>query len=119
MDELWRNGYISRNFYHASEKLKGVIDRLYSPIGGQDFSHIADYLINGGYGIADPFMCLADFESYTNAYGRAMNDYSNKDLWARMSLMNTATSGIFASDNSISKYADEIWHISPINKIKS
>ena len=30
----------------------------------------------------------------------------------------TATSGIFASDNSIRKYADEIWHATPINKIK-
>ena len=87
------------------------------PIGGQDFSHIADYLINSGYGIADPFMCLADFDSYSYTYGRAMKDYLNREAWCRMSLMNTATSGIFASDNSIGKYARDIWHISPINKL--
>ena len=64
-------------------------------------------------------MCLADFDSYTEVYKNAMNDYRDKEKWARMSLMNTATSGIFASDNSIRKYAEEIWHASPINKTKS
>jgi starch phosphorylase len=118
VEELWRNGYTSRDYYHSSAVLKGVIDRLYHPIGGQDFSHIADYLINGGYGVADPFMCLADFESYMHAYKTAIKDYGNKQEWAQKSLMNTATSGVFASDNSIRKYADEIWHVKPINQTK-
>ncbi len=118
VDELWRNGYVARDYYHTSPQIKGVIDRFNRPIGGADFSHIADYLVNGGYGVADPFMCLADFDSYMYAYRTAISDYTNRELWAKMSLMNTATSGVFASDNSINKYANEIWHISPINKIK-
>jgi len=119
VDELWRQGYTSRDFCHNSEKLRRVIDRFYSPIGGQDFSHIADYLVNAGYGVADPFMCLADFDSYVNAHAIATKDYRDREKWSRMSLINTATSGIFASDNSITKYADEIWHATPINKIKN
>ena len=116
VDELWRNGYYSRNFYHSSERLRGVVDRLNSPIGGQDFSHIADYLINPGHGIADPFMCLADFDSYFYTHSMATRDWLNRSAWAEKSLMNTACSGTFASDNSIRKYAEEIWHASPINK---
>ena len=116
VEDLWRNGYVSRDFYHRSDKLRRVVDRFNKPIGGQDFSFIADYLLNGGYGIADPFMCLADFDSYSYTYGRAMHDYGDRENWSRMSLMNTATSGTFASDNSISKYASEIWHATPINK---
>ena len=119
VDELWRNGYNSRSFYNSSDKLRRVVDRLYSPIGGQDFSHIADYLINSSCGIADPFMCLADFESYTHAYSTAIRDHADTRKWSQMSLINTATSGIFASDNSIRNYADNIWHATPINKIKS
>ena len=118
VDELWRNGYSSRAFYQSSERLRRVIDRFYSPIGGQDFSHIADYLLNSGCGVADPFMCLADFDSYFNAHAIAMKDYKDRKKWSRMSLINTATSGIFASDNSITNYANNIWHASPINKIK-
>ena len=116
VDELWRNGYYSRNFYHSSERLRGVVDRLNSPIGGQDFSHIADYLINPGHGIADPFMCLADFDSYFYTHSAATRDWLDRSAWAEKSLMNTACSGIFASDNSIRKYAEEIWHAAPINK---
>ena len=116
VDELWRNGYYSRNFYHSSERLRSVVDRLNSPIGGQDFSHIADYLINPGHGIADPFMCLADFDSYFYTHSMATRDWRDRSAWAEKSLMNTACSGIFASDNSIRKYAEEIWHASPINK---
>ena len=116
VDELWRAGYSAKGYYHASPTLKRVIDRLYSPIGGENFSHIADYLINPGYGVADPFMCLADFDSYLNAYRTALYDYSNTEKWSSMSLMNTATSGIFSSDNSIGKYASEIWHATPIYK---
>ena len=117
-EELWRNGYIARDYCHRSERLRRVIDRFYSPIGGQNFAHIADYLIGGGYGVADPYMCLADFDAYYNTYRRALADYADAERWSRMSLMNTATSGVFASDNSINKYADEIWHATPINKIK-
>ena len=116
VDELWRNGYYSRDFYHASERLKGVVDRLYSPIGGQDFSHIADYLINPGYGVADPFMCLADFDSYFYTHSVAVRDWKDTRGWAEKSLMNTAASGVFASDNSINNYAKNIWHTTPINK---
>lgn len=118
VDDLWRGGYVARNYYHSSDRLKGVIDRLYSPIGGESFAHIADYLIDGSGGIADPFMCLADFDSYFYAHKNATTDYAKTRLWAEKSLINTATSGIFASDNSIRNYAENIWHASPINKIK-
>jgi starch phosphorylase len=119
VDELWRNGYAARDYYHSSQTLKGVVDRLNAPIGNRDFSHIADYLLNSGYGIADPFMCLADFSSYLNAYNNAVKDYGNKEEWSQKSLMNTARSGIFASDNSIKKYAEEIWHTKPVDEIKN
>ena len=118
VDELWRSGYNSSSYYHTSDILKGVIDRLYRPIGGQSFSHIADYLVNNGYGVADPYMCLADFDSYYHAYRKAITDYSDRLGWAKKSLINTGSSGRFASDNTIAKYAKEIWKISPVNKIK-
>ena len=114
VDELWKNGYASHVYYHSSEKLHRTIDRLYKPIGGQDFSHIADYLVNAGEGISDPFMCLADFESYTHVFGNAIRDFENRSKWGRMSLINTATSARFSSDNSIKNYAEKIWKMKPI-----
>ena len=114
VDELWRSGYRAREYYHSSPELKNAIDRLSYPIGGADFSHIADYLLNSSYGVADPFMCIADFDSYTYTYGKAVADYSNRELWSKKSLINTAKSGVFSSDNSITEYAENIWHIKPV-----
>ena len=94
-----------------------MIDRFSMPIGGEDFSSIADYLINGGYSVADPYMCLADFDSYYNEYQRAIADYTVNPLeWARKSLVNIASSGRFSSDISIQNYANNIWRISPVRK---
>ena len=118
VEEIWRNGYHAREYYHASDRIRSVVDRLYRPIGGVSFSHIADYLIGGSYGVADPFMCLADFESYLNTYMLATADYANRREWAKKSLMNTATSGIFAADNSVCNYAEHIWHAKPIYQKK-
>ena len=117
VEELWRQGYDAREFYHASERIRRVIDRFSSPIGGQDFSFIADYLINGGYTVADPYMCLADFESYRNTYDAALSEYrSHPQDWTRSSLINIARSGVFASDVSIRHYAQGIWHIIPVRR---
>ena len=116
VEELWRRGYDAREFYHASESLRRVIDRLYSPIGGESFSAIADYLINGGYTVADPFMCLADFDSYRYEYNTAVSDYRMREEWNKRSLMNIARAGRFASDVSIRTYADEIWHMKPVGR---
>ena len=118
VETLWRSGYVSRDYYYRSEELRRVVDRFGAPIGGQNFNHIADYLLNGSFGVADPFMCLADFDSYMNIFRTAMENYKNRDLWEKQSLMNIATSGIFSSDRSIREYADNIWHMKPVISIR-
>ena len=118
VDELWRSGYTAKDYYYNSPVLKKVIDRFTSPIADQDFSHISDYLTNAGYGVADPFMCLADFDSYLSIYKNAINNYKNREGWCRKSLINTAKSGVFASDNCINNYAKNIWHATPVSNIK-
>ncbi|MBE6643888.1 MAG: glycogen/starch/alpha-glucan phosphorylase [Ruminococcaceae bacterium] len=116
VDELWKRGYESRNYYYSSKVLKSAVDMLGNPIASQDFSGIADYLLNGSFGVADPFMCLADFDAYMFAYQTVLSDYKNREEWSKKSLINIARSGVFASDNTVKKYAEEIWHAKPVNK---
>ena len=112
--DLIKSGYNSRNYYYESPLLKETVDRLLSPIGGQSFANIFEYLINDSYGIADPYLCLADFTSYYASFKCAVSNYKNKREWTRRAGINIAKSGIFSADNSIRKYADEIWHATPI-----
>ena len=116
VNQLYNNGYNSSEYYHNSEILKYAVDALSSKIGGCDFKDIFDYLINNYRGLADPYMCLADFNSYYSAFKTAINDYSNKVKWTRSAAVNIANSGIFSADNAIRNYADKIWHAKPAIK---
>jgi starch phosphorylase len=90
--------------------MKKILNALNIGFAGESFAEIATYLLSGP-GIADPYMCLADFESYRITKEKAIEDYNDKNKWNRMSLMNIASSGYFAADRSINDYAQNIWHI--------
>lgn len=114
VEELWRRGYDARSYYHASERLRAAVDRFYSPIGGRDFSHIGEYLIAGRGAVADPFMCLADFEAYRTAFDRLLEERCDIAALGRRTIVNIARSGRFSSDRSIREYAEQIWNLRPI-----
>ena len=59
-------------------------------------------------------MCLADFNSYYATHVKADEAYRNRKLWAKMSLNNIATAGVFSADRSIKEYAENIWHLKRI-----
>ncbi len=113
VEDLWTRGYHSTEFYANNERLKKIINQLYIGFAGESFADIATYLL-AGYGVADPFMCLADFESYRLTHDRLISAYEDRKNWSRMSLLNTAASGYFAADRCIDEYAEKFWGIKPI-----
>ena len=124
VDDIWLRGYNCAEYYSNNERLKRIIQALNIGFAGVSFSEIANYLLTGP-GIADPYMCMADFESYHMTRERAIHDYQDKEKWNRMSLMNIASAGYFAADRSIHDYARNIWKIEQMsdehapNKTKS
>lgn len=113
VEQLWLSGYRSAAFYNASERLQRIVNYLSVGFAGESFSDIAAYLLNG-HGIADPYMCMADFESYRTTHERMMQAYRDKTRWNRMSLLNIAAAGYFAADRSIEEYASRIWGLKKI-----
>ncbi|MFM7085726.1 MAG: glycogen/starch/alpha-glucan phosphorylase, partial [Cyanobium sp.] len=57
----------------------------------------------------DPFFVLADYQAYLEAQDRVDQAWADRHHWNRMSLLNTARSGLFSSDRSIREYAQRIW----------
>lgn len=108
VDDIWLRGYNCMDYYAHNERLQRIVNALNVGFDGRSFADIANYLISGP-GIADPYMCLADFESYRMTREQAIRDYADKEKWNRMSLMNIACSGYFAADRSIEEYAKNIW----------
>ncbi len=57
----------------------------------------------------DPWKSLADFGSYVAAQAQAASAYRDRERWLRMSILNSAGSGKFSTDRTISDYNREIW----------
>ena len=110
--ELRRNhSYNSRDFLNSHEHLSrivyDVINSSPHKVGLAQFPHIYDSLTTQN----DEFFVMKDFDTYTAAQATAEDLYRDADNWSRMSAMNIAHSGRFASDETIRRYAEEIWKI--------
>ncbi len=114
VEDLWRRGYNAHSYYSASEKVRRSVDMLGVGFAGRRFENMKQYLIAGQGGVADPFMCLADFDSYCTVHDKMTELYHDKLSWNKKSLMNIASAGYFAADRSVKEYADNIWHIPQI-----
>lgn len=112
VETLKQNGYYPSNYY-ANPMISSIIERLRRGVGGVSFDDIASNLI-GQNGSGDPYMVLADFDSYRLIHEEAVKRYQDPLRWNKMSLANIATSGNFAADRAISEYSDRIWKIDRI-----
>ena len=114
VDELWQRGYRSAEYFNNSAALRRVISRLGNGFNGVSFMEMVTYLLLTS-GIADPYMCMADFDDYCFTHDRALADYADREKWNRMSLHNIAASGFFAADRSIEEYAQRIWKMKRVD----
>jgi starch phosphorylase len=64
-------------------------------------------LLDGG----DPYLVLADFESYSKANEALDAAYKDKSRWAKMAILNTAMMGKFTSDRSVQDYVERVWKL--------
>lgn len=114
VNALYHRGYDSTKYYTDNYRIKRIIDALRQGIGGVKFTEIADNLLMGSCGIADPYMCLADFDSYSKTQKKAGEVYTDKDRFNKMSLMNIANAGFFSADRAVKEYAERIWDVDPL-----
>ncbi len=113
VDEVWKKGYNSTYFYNNNKDLRNVINTLKKGFVGKSFENIANYLLTSN-GIADRYMCLADFEDYLKVHNQMDQIYHNQRKFQQMSLVNISEAGRFASDRSIKEYANLIWHLKQV-----
>jgi starch phosphorylase len=110
---LKEQGYNSRDYYHQNAELRQVIDQIASGYFSNGdtklFEPIVDALL-----YHDPFMLLADYQSYVEAQDQAEQAYRDPDRWTRMSILNVARCGFFSSDRSIRQYCEDIWQVKPV-----
>lgn len=104
VNDLKRTGYNPESYYESNPVIKNCIDRMYHGINGCNFNEVANSLKN-----SDPYMVLADFDSYRKAQAYSSECYKDSKKWTQMSLNNIAGAGIFSADRAVTEYAKDIW----------
>lgn len=107
------DGYRPWETYQDNDELKAVIDL----IGSGLFSHgdvrlfkpLIDKLLTD-----DPYLLLADYESYIACQDSVSRTYADPARWTRMSILNVARIGKFSSDRTIAEYCRDIWKVKPV-----
>lgn len=109
-DHYARHDYYSRGVYESNPVVRRVVDSFVDgtiPNVRNEGSEIYEALITHN----DEYFLLEDFASYVAAQEKIDQLYRDKEKWARMSLVNIATSDKFTSDDTIEQYAKEIWNL--------
>ena len=109
-------GYRPMDCYNANQGLRDVIDLIRSGFFSRGDTELFRPLIDGLM-YQDPYLLLADFQSYVECQEKVAEAYRDEERWTRMSILNTARSGKFSSDRTIREYCTDIWHVNsvPIN----
>ena len=111
VEEMWQKGYNASLYYNQNDHLRKIIEMLIRGFNGESFSDMANYLLTGAP-VADPYMCMADYESYAVTQQKVKSLYAtDKIAWSKISLNNIANAGIFSADRSIKEYAENIWKL--------
>lgn len=107
-DALRARGYNPLDCVRNNDTLRRVLERMNRGYAdGESYSDLAGQLLYGG----DPYLLLADFKSYVNFHNRLYATISDPAERARLSLVNTAESGVFAADRAVLEYAQRIWRV--------
>lgn len=106
VNALQAQGYHPGAYYEQNPIIHSCIDRMYAGINGCKFAEVADSLKN-----IDPYMVLADFDSYAAIQKKSSELYQDTEKWTKMSLHNIAGAGIFSADRAVNEYARDIWGV--------
>ena len=110
-DEIARvraEGYDPAAIVGADAEIRRVLGRFSQGFAdGKSYSDLVSQLIYGG----DQYMLIADYRAYADTQRRLYDSIRDPQERGRLSIMNTARSGVFAADRAIREYAENIWNL--------
>ena len=105
-----RPTYNPNMIYQNNGAIHEVFDFIESGSLGYKFPELL-----GSLKSQDRYMVLRDFDDYYATQLATDTAYADRSGWARKSLANIASSGIFSADRSVTEYANNIWNLEPMN----
>ena len=108
IEALRRKGYDPAAIHRADPEIQRIFNRFSQGFSdGKSYSDLVSQLLYGG----DQYMLLADYRAYADCQKKLYQRISDPGELARLAIMNTAESGVFAADRAIEEYARNIWNL--------
>lgn len=105
--------YHAWDYYHQDPVIRRVLDTFVNGFipnieleGREIFDSLTKY--------NDEFFVLRDFTDYIETQQQLDHAYRDQERWQKMSLVNIANAGRFSADDTVRRYAEEIWHLDPV-----
>jgi glycogen phosphorylase len=110
---LRQGNYAPRAYYERDDELRAAVDAIASgAFSGGDrgaFASVVESMLG-----RDEYLTLADYRSYVDCQDRVEQAWQDPDSWTRMSILNTARTGYFSSDRTVTDYCASIWKAPPV-----
>ncbi|NLL69372.1 MAG: glycogen/starch/alpha-glucan phosphorylase, partial [Acholeplasmataceae bacterium] len=100
------------DIYENDLVIKEVLDQLtngFFNVPFDEFKEIKESLI-----YEDKYFVLKDLNNWLVAQDQINTLYKDEKRWYQMAIHNTAKSGFFSADRTISDYNRDIWHLKEI-----
>jgi len=112
-----RKDYDPQAMVAADENLRRVLALIksghFSQVEPGIFNDIVGTLTSWG----DYWMVCADFADYLKAQSTAAKAYQDQEAWTVSSILNTAFSGKFSTDRTMTEYNRDIWKLAQVSAL--
>ncbi|RVU86491.1 glycogen/starch/alpha-glucan phosphorylase [Leucothrix sargassi] len=99
------------------EDLNAVIELLQAGHFNQNEPDIFDNLMAHLLSFNDTSMALLDFRGLVDTQALVAKTWKDQALWTSKSILNTAHSGYFSIDRTVTAYNKDIWKLDPITTL--
>ena len=113
---LKHSGYHPFMLYQDNELLRTVIDLVASGHFSHGDTGMFEPMVNS-LKYDDPYMLLADFQSYIDCQQTVNDAYGDKEQWLKKSIRTVARIAEFSSDRAVKEYCRKIWQVKPVEVV--
>ena len=111
MELYEKASYTPRDYYPSDPEITKLLDFIISPqvmrLGDpENLGRLYRDMTR-----KDWFMALLDVKDYIRVKEQLLEQYEDRQAWAKKMLVNIAKSGFFSSDRSIAEYQRDIWKL--------
>ncbi|MFC1849639.1 glycogen/starch/alpha-glucan phosphorylase [candidate division CSSED10-310 bacterium] len=113
-----RATYNPMQYLDNNEELTLIMHQLSTGYFSPENKDLFQPIVNVFLGEGDKYFVLADYKDYIQQQETVSETYKDKQLWAKMAILNVARCGKFSSDRAIQTYAEKIWDVQSITARK-